>query len=58
MDEGPSPWQKLNDDTTGVPYYYNSETGESTYEVPPDLEWETHEARDRSPNWINNIHYY
>ena len=39
-----SPWQKLEDESTGVAYYYNSKTGESTYDVPSELEWETHQA--------------
>eukprot|EP00475_Leptophrys_vorax_P042051 TRINITY_DN79370_c0_g1_i1.p1 TRINITY_DN79370_c0_g1~~TRINITY_DN79370_c0_g1_i1.p1 ORF type:complete len:1265 (-),score=404.92 TRINITY_DN79370_c0_g1_i1:50-3844(-) len=32
-------WKEYLDDGTGLPYYYNEETGESTWEIPAELKY-------------------
>ena len=33
-----TPWNELFDENSGNPYYWNSETNESTWEIPPELD--------------------
>ena len=33
-----TPWNELFDEKTGNPYYWNSETNETTWEMPPELD--------------------
>eukprot|EP00968_Pinguiococcus_pyrenoidosus_P007801 scaffold529_cov308-Pinguiococcus_pyrenoidosus.AAC.93 len=43
-----SPWRRYADDARGVSYFYNSETGESTYERPADFSTPDDAANDGS----------
>merc|ERR1712025_593606 len=36
-DVGASAWKEYTDEESGDPYYYNEETGESSWEKPPEL---------------------
>ena len=33
-----TPWNELFDENSGNPYYWNSETNETTWEIPPELD--------------------
>eukprot|EP00463_Aulacantha_scolymantha_P004914 TRINITY_DN609_c0_g1_i1.p1 TRINITY_DN609_c0_g1~~TRINITY_DN609_c0_g1_i1.p1 ORF type:complete len:120 (-),score=9.27 TRINITY_DN609_c0_g1_i1:323-682(-) len=34
-----SPWKEYTDENSGDPYYYNEETGESSWDKPPELQY-------------------
>ena len=48
-------WWKLQDDEMGIPYYYNTSTGEAEWEPPKDATIIPFEAFMASTIWCYNL---